>query len=343
MKRKLLLALNLIILGLGSASAQSPFATLQHGDNLTVYYGTGAFTDANAAAANGDIITLSPGHFVCDGDITISKAITIRGAGMSPDTAAGTFATTVRANNNHTIHINVPGDSNNVLQIVGINFSLTVYLENLSNATFEKCIIMPHGTGAKRMCGCVFTNCLVSCSEMDNSSLNTFINSFVNNKSSNSDILVNCIYTGEDLEYGTYRNCIITYGNYLYTLPSSDAQNCLFITKGDRGKSTLSDELKVNNYEITGEYGSGDYTYNWAGVFKKYDGSYTIYTIINPTSKTFELTDEAKSRFHGNDGTEVGVNGGLAPFNHTVLNYKITVPQSSTTEGNLDINVEKVN
>ena len=85
-----LFVLLLVILGTKNALAQTQVASLQHGDDVSVYYGGNAFVEAYSVAQTGDIITLSSGTFVpCD----ITKAITLRGAGCAVDTEAGTNPT----------------------------------------------------------------------------------------------------------------------------------------------------------------------------------------------------------------------------------------------------------
>lgn len=53
-------------------------AILQHGDNMTAFYGINAFKQAYAAAESGDLISLSEGTFDAP---EVKKAIRIQGAG----------------------------------------------------------------------------------------------------------------------------------------------------------------------------------------------------------------------------------------------------------------------
>ena len=93
MKKTLFLALMLVIGA--TAFAQQQMATLNHNDTITVFYGPYALKDAHNAAVAGDIVTLSPGTFEkCD----ITKPITLRGAGATIDTIAGTYPTVITGN-----------------------------------------------------------------------------------------------------------------------------------------------------------------------------------------------------------------------------------------------------
>ena len=80
MKKTLLLALAMFFATV--SFAQQQLATLNHNDSITVYYGASALQQAHNAAVAGDIITLSPGSFT---SVTITKPVSIRGAGMFPD------------------------------------------------------------------------------------------------------------------------------------------------------------------------------------------------------------------------------------------------------------------
>ena len=72
-------------------------ATLQHGDNVSVFKGSSALASALAAASDqgGDVITLSEGTFTA---ATITKPVSIYGAGFETDNAKGTQLTTISGN-----------------------------------------------------------------------------------------------------------------------------------------------------------------------------------------------------------------------------------------------------
>ena len=52
-------------------------------------------------------------------------------------------------------------------------------------------------------------------------------------------------------------------------------------------------------------------------VFKTWRGTYS-------DQETFELTDEAKAKYLGNDGTQIGIYGGALPYDPTPSNPRIT-------------------
>ena len=60
-------------------------------------------------------------------------------------------------------------------------------------------------------------------------------------------------------------------------------------------------------------------------------------------SQTFELTDEAKTTYLGNDGTEVGMYGGVMPYTDVPSYPQITrmnVANKTTADGKLSVEIE---
>lgn len=71
------------------AQAQtSLMATLNHEGTISTFYGARALQQAHQAAASGDVITLSSGTFQAE---NITKAVTVRGAGMDVTSANGLY------------------------------------------------------------------------------------------------------------------------------------------------------------------------------------------------------------------------------------------------------------
>ena len=154
MKKIVFLCLALMAAALGFAQQQ--LATLNHNDSITVYYGASALQQAHAAAVNGDIITLSPGAFSA---VNITKAVTIRGAGMFPDTASGIGNTVLL--NNFTITIN--NDSLHHLIMEGIYCSgAYMYYSTVYNPQFIKCYFRTiSDRNNSTMVDATFINCII--------------------------------------------------------------------------------------------------------------------------------------------------------------------------------------
>lgn len=134
--KKLLFVLALIAAVITPVSAQtSQLATLLHDGNLSVYYGADALKSAHAAATAGDVITLSAGQFnAC----TLTKPLTIRGAGMGLTQVDNFVAPTVLTGN---FEINIPEDPDHYLILEGIQHNTTISMSTLYNGQFIKCVL----------------------------------------------------------------------------------------------------------------------------------------------------------------------------------------------------------
>ncbi|MBQ8958336.1 MAG: hypothetical protein IJ057_07555 [Bacteroidales bacterium] len=152
-----LFVLLLVVVGTTNALAQTQVATLQHGEDISVFYGTNAFVDAHTAAVDGDIVTLSGGSFTTP--MTITKAITLRGAGALRDTVAGTNPTVFSAG------ITIDVENTTIpFQMEGILLSNTIQFGRLNNPVFTRCNffeLKPYNLN-KPMTNAQFLNCKIS-------------------------------------------------------------------------------------------------------------------------------------------------------------------------------------
>ena len=319
--------------------AQQQLATLNHNDTISVYYGETALREAHAAAATGDIITLSPGRFSA---ITITKAITIRGAGMMRD-SLGNEPTYVY---NSTTYLDVPTDSTHYLTLEGINFSTNVSYKQIYAARFIKCsfsYFLPYDGSTSKMSDSQFVNCIVSSinsfSYSENDPANTqFINSIILSISVPRATLLNCVakisMTAYSLSRKTIQNSILigTYdedGPYstAYSFNGSTCFNSIGVYPYGRGFDTVNTpDHDLHSY---GQY---------SDVFKTFNGTYT-------EGETFELKDAIATGIRGDDGTQVGIYGGSFPFDANVRNPRIrrcTVARRATADSKLSVNIEVV-
>lgn len=82
---------------------------------------------------------------------------------------------------------------------------------------------------------------------------------------------------------------------------------------------------------------------NFSDVFDTYDGSNISF--YDPIYERFILKSSFATSFLGNDGTEVGIHGGLAPYNPRP-NYMVlkqcNVANQSTVDGKLSVEIQVV-
>ncbi len=347
--KKLFLSLVALAVAVMSYAQSSVLATLSHEGEISTYYGAGALKSAHEAAEHGDVITLSSGSFQAT-DIT--KAVTIRGAGMQVDSIAQIYPSVIVG----SFNINVPDSLEQHLTVEGIycdDNTVTVY-NTLSNATFIKSRFyrfLAQNTGISgRMKNLAFIHCKIQCHFLNKRSSNSisFVNSVVMNPfvgesttPDNSFEFTNCVVRWDNQyvyhngqgqgyaspffsHYAIYRNCILNY-TANGKLPSTNlVYNCLGIAP-------------ANMFTSIAALGSSMfYTATNKDVFKTWTG--TVSEI-----ETYELTDEAKTKYLGDDGKELGIYGGNLPFTPNPTNPKITkfnVASKSTADGKLSVDIE---
>ncbi|MBO7558708.1 MAG: hypothetical protein J6T52_09470 [Bacteroidaceae bacterium] len=344
MKRFIFFALVLMgSIGATTVSAQSTvIATLSHEGSITTFYGTSALGQALDAAVDGDIITLSPGTFRA---ADIRKSITLRGAGYVLNTETHTEPTVIIGD--FTIY------RTNGLTIEGINHDASMHYTpsgngfNTSNAKFIKCkftTVNAYGNWKSYLKDAQFINC-------------KFTNSFYLKEGSNAS-LINCVvnkpeieysFGGKDNSYFNFQNCVIT--GLLNTwdtwhIWNSSFYNCIIYVDNYTENSLSSTNSGYNNLCISTDGNekffseiltstNNSYETDFTKVFKDYTGTYS-------DDLSFELTDEAKQKYKGTDGTEIGIYGGDMPFDPTPSNPQITklnVASKSTANGKLSVDI----
>ena len=316
----------------------SLLATLSHDGTISTFYGSSALRQAHAAAASGDIITLSSGNFI---PVDITKNITLRGAGTCVDVSQGLEPTVISGD----FSIDVPKDSTNRLTIEGIYCNFDISYKNCSNAMFLKSRfkqITCYNNSANVLSNCSFIHCRISeYFYLGSNCSASLINCAVEDPSASENTglfeFVNCVITYNDLytdyvTYSSYKNCIISamsnYNSSCNQIPSNCvAYNCV------AARSVSSNPLFANMTNSTNSYSS-------------YDSLFTTYAgagMGQLDSETFELKEEAQTKFLGTDGTQVGIYGGSLPFDETPSNPQITkcnVAAKSTADGKLSVDIE---
>ena len=327
---------------IASTHAQSStVATLNHKDTISTYYGYSALQQAHAAAVDGDIITLSAGSF---GSVQITKAITLRGAGMGvgdsaePTVIVGDF------------NINRKGIDgvNNKLTIEGIytNHHITFVQEyntqdhEYNGVTFIKCRLKSLDTQNGNhyswyrayLKNAIFFQCYIAGQlTFDWDTTSSFINCYLYKPWMDRAVFdfQNCVIWenegSNNIVNSTFTNCII-YSTTTDTAhkfnANNTAKNCVVINDSINVLANISDS-------------SNKFVTSLADVFQNFRGTYA-------DNITFELTDAAKTQYLGLDGTEVGIYGGALAFDPAPSTPRITkcvVAPKSTADGKLKVTI----
>lgn len=344
--KKIILSVIAIAVGVLNCFAQDDLvATLNHGTTLTTYMGEDALAQAYNAAAEGDVITLSPGVFV---GVDMNKAITLRGAGYKPMASNGYASTQITGG----LTIDIPTEGTATFEMEGIDFLNVISFQSdkmrpviVSKSKFRETVYC-FGVNMKAI-HCVFPE--LRALSYDNNR-GRYCNTTLNCQSCvigmaysaglienniGKIIATNCIVRYSfGVPYSTLINCVLTASNGYYLDGSSTAHNCVGINPQGGGLNIFEYIVDPSNMMIEGE---GETAY--AKIFK------TLKNVGSPSlNETFELTDAAKTTYLGDDGTQVGIYGGTAPFTLESTNPQVTkFVVSSTTEGSqlkVKINVE---
>lgn len=327
MKKIFLSLITAIAFGVGAMAQDNRVATLQHGNDIQAFYGINALGAAHDAAVEGDIITLSTGEYnLCD----ITKAITIRGEGMDK---------TILRQQRGAISFTVPQGSTHALTIEGLKIdcaTIDFYGNDGSEKVIvSKCLFYVFWWGDGSRTQITFTKCNA-----------TFIQSYIPNDSQSGIIAndgshVTCInsvvnkltcYYGLAVRNGTFdvQNCIITDGWGNVTIKYSTIKNTIFSYAG-------SDKFSLDNTNTSSHClvkdGNTGFSDSWT--VSSFDGIFT---------NDYHLTEAAAAQYIGTDGTQIGIYGGMYPYDITPdypLVKRLDVI-GSHTDGklNVKINVE---
>lgn len=300
-------------------------ATLQHGDEVKVFTGTPAFKNAVAAAQKGDLITLTAGNF--DDVGTIDKVLTIQGAGYRN--------TSVRFN------INLP-EGEEGFYVEGVNFSYQVKVTGYAkNMTFKRCRFSDNSTSYNNHFTSLAFGTNAENIQIIQCRLYNFYG-FSNNKVSILNSAISFLYCDQGnivmanhCVIGGLGQWIVVYNSAVGSPHKNPDANPLYYSIF--GAST--DCRKIGCWQV-----------GWGGNYNNSYGHYmnwgnhpfetTEIYIPNIWDMQLILKEEAREKYFGDDGTEVGLYGGELGFTETPSNPQIVeheVPSKVDDNGLLHV------
>ena len=320
----------LLSLSAANVFAQSSLiATLSHEGEITAFYGANALKEAHEAAAHGDAITLSSGTFNAT-DIT--KAITLRGAGMQVDTVYNTLPTIILGD----FTINIAEDITQKLVIEGIYSDNKITIDGkLLNPRFFRNRFNEIATATS--CSGIIDAYVLHCKitqtfyNAPSESHISFVGSYVHHPQ---------VYNGSRM---SFINCVIDYIHCAH-LEKCSFSNSILVGDGNFNYSWLEESVTAYNCIAINCFRTVfDKISNTTNVESSFDELFKDFTGTYNDNITFELTDEAKAKFLGTDDTQVGIYGGNFPYDPTTTNPHITkcnVAAKSTADGKLSVDIE---
>ncbi len=316
-------------------SAQTQIATLSSGDSIKTFYGHEALLKAYSASTHGDVITLSEGNFEVPAEI--NKRITIRGAGMNLVTLSDStvqLPTILDGHSSFKVYTKAVGHE--VFTLEGVCYNGTLGLGG-TNPQLIKCKL-------KEVSYCYVDG------RTDTLRNGSFVNCHVYSGFSiqNADVLCQNSYIQEYHSYNRNMSCrmdhcVVTFRHGGDYIENTYLTNCI-LKFLDTNSAHTSNPMIYNclwvGYVIT----SANYP---NAPFDSCDPAQNNH--VFPQDSTLfvdgsfcELTPAAKA-YKGNDGTELGIYGGMMPFSPTPSVPQITkfaVAPKTDAEGKLAVDIE---
>ena len=338
--KKLLLAGVGILFAATSFAQNAMVASLSHEGAVTYYYGVNAFKQAVTAAASGDIINLSGGTFDAT-QTTISAGITLRGAGIDSDNPTYLIKNTSSGDDKYLLYINIPSSDANQFTMEGIRCQNAVVLTGTySNPYFVKCqfVKLINYTSSDAVTNIMIANCKITEDyHMGGTCSANIINSYVALGAayeSSTITAVNCVISREyyfnDFHRGDFTNCIFynTYNGY---------NNCYPLSIDNKTTNCVGVSVNRDIFEnVQSRTNCPSTQYKAEDVFENYSGTYS-------DDQAFELTSAFKTAFKGTDEKEIGLYGGLQPYNSKPsypLITKMEVGEKTSETGQLSVEIE---
>jgi hypothetical protein len=297
-----------------SAFAQNTLvATLTHGDEVSMFYGTNALQQACSAATHGDVINLSGGKFQ---STKITKAVAVRGTGIHD--ANPTYIV-------NDFDVEIPANVTEKLSFEGCRITNMIVIKGtLSNAYFLKnylSYVYVYSSNATMDNG-MFVNCDIYQMSLYGQSTAQIINSYIQR-------------FGNYGKLASFVNCVVNCSGYARNCERSQFVNCILYNV-DKYSTFPATSTAMNCVDVSGYKNAFD------NMSLKENCSYAGMDIFQESNVWKDLTDEAKAKYLGIDGTPVGKFGGMIPYDMTPSYPQITkmnVAAKTTADGKLSVEI----
>lgn len=303
-----------------SVGAQNELQTavLHHDGDTQVFIGRNAFANANAAAVDGDVITLSAGTFnIAD----ITKSISLYGAGFEYNNETGTEKTLLVG----TLNIGVSGQTLANVHIEGICTYKITAVAHLEGFVLNKCQVLNEIT-LSRNTNTTISNCqMYDVKSMDEQSINCLIK--------------NCHSRGSIIKFGAGSTVTLDHCIVMWNVGGCTCTNSIFLNYDAFKEAYGATVTKCIIYKKYENNGTNTFTDCWEvlpiDVFTDKVEEGMGSDTYTPT-RTFEL--KQPETWIGTDGQEVGIRYGWSKVPNSIALKNVTTTLSGN---NLNVNYTK--
>jgi hypothetical protein len=346
MKRNLISSSIFLLFLTTSVTAQQTVA-LQSNGSVTIFPHTSGFTNAVAAAADGDTLYLSGGIFAVS-NLMIDKRLTIYGVGHALEHNTATGITQINGN----IYLISGADFSNISGLFvngNIFVGSTTNNQNVSSVFITRCYIngtlqLTHDGNEERM----GTNLIL----MENI-IGALNGNHIRNCLIKQNIIVRLFYFRDNNQF--INNIILRTSEYFsfnYSrVVGSHFENNIFINTaysnletGGYSHCTFHQNAFVANATFGTTNSTGIYqnlvNQDVNGIFVNYDGA-SAFTY----DYDFNLNESFSGKGFGKDGYDIGIYGTSVPFKANMLPEiphikSETISTSTDQDGKLQVNIE---
>ena len=327
--KKITLFLIFLLVAISYTTAQKSVALHSNG-TTTIFGGDTPLVEAYDASITGDTLYVSGGNFTMP--TTIDKGLVIIGAGYDTDLTAVTGKTYIYSSPGNSGRIIIGSNASN-LYMEGMQFQGGLYKSNASITGF-KLIRLKVADLYFSSTSAIPTNAsIIQCEISGNSNIEGVTYS----------VISNCILKGRILnsDSNVFKNNAITRSDGFGTLGNCDANaftNNIFtsISLISDGNCSYNDfQYNIFAHTSPGLGAESTDLYNYKGIDMA-----TVY--VNASEGDYHLLGDASTTYLGDDGTEVGIYGGLLPFKEGAVPINPHISQKSiqtTTNSNGLLNI----
>jgi len=312
--KKLAFILSLLVTA-SSLAAQKSVALHSNG-TTKVFYGNTPLTEAYKASLSGDTLYVSGGNFAAPD--TINKGLVLIGAGYSTDSTAATQKTFILNSGNITI-----GDSASKLYLEGMEFQGGFHKTSAlaTNINIIRCKI--NGSLDFKGSGAPSNSAIIQCDISQGIQLQGFTYSVISNCIIRSTITYsnNNIFKNNVIPYGYMNNPPIVNCHY------NTFNNNIFGTS--QGPAYYNNTCLYNNFHKNVLSLANPYYGNIATDMGNYNNIDLTTVYVNAAGGNYHLQEAAKTTYLGDDGTEVGLYGGISPFKEGAVPVNPHISQKS--------------